>query len=100
MRKQRKDAVDLDPILLLDVNPDMKVSDLQEIAERNAIYKRYFTSSKLTVEGWVHAMTISKERHYAYMGLHTAAPNVILNKSREVCRRVKRCLNSLNTMGI
>lgn len=100
MRKQRKDTVDLDPILSLEVDPDMKVSDLQAIAERNDYYKRSFTRSRLTVDGWVHAMSISKERHYAYMGLHTAAPNVVLNKAREVCRRVRRCLTALHNMGL
>lgn len=100
MRRQRKDTREIETILDLEVDPEMKVSDLQAIAERNSAYKRYFVLSNLTVDGWAYAMTISKERHYAYMGLHTPAPNSILNKAREVSRRIKRATKSLHEMGL
>lgn len=100
MKRQRRDSRELDIILDLTVNPDMTVADLQEIAERNAIYKRYFHMSKLTAEGWAEAVAISIERHYAYMGLHTPAPNSILNKAKTVSSRLKRCIKSLHNMGL
>lgn len=100
MKRQRRDNRELDIILDLTVNPNMTVADLQEIAERNSIYKRYFVMSKLTAEGWTEAMSISIERHKAYMGLHTPAPNSILNKAKTVSSRLKRCIKSLHNMGL
>lgn len=100
MKRQRRDSKEIDIILNLAVNPNMTVADLQAIAERNSIYKRYFAISKLTAEGWAEAMSISVERHYAYVGLHTPAPNSILNKAKTVASRLKRCIKSLNNMGL
>ena len=100
MRKQSREAREIETILDLTVNPETTVKDLQEIAERNAIYKRFYVSSRLTAEGWAEAMAISVERHRAYMGLHNAAPNSILNKAKVVCRRLKRCIKTLHEMGL
>jgi hypothetical protein len=100
MKRQRRDNKELDIILNLEVNPNMTVADLQEIAERNSIYKRYFHMSKLTAEGWADAMSISIERHYAYWGLNTPAPNSIINKAKTVSSRIKRCIKALNNMGL
>jgi hypothetical protein len=98
MKRQRRDSVELDIILNLDVNPTTTVADLQDIAERNAAYKRFFTMSHLTAAGWVEAMNISIDRHKAYIGLHTPAPNVILNKAHTVYRRMCRCIKTLKNM--
>lgn len=100
MKRHRRDAREIETILDLTVNPDITVGDLQEIAERNSTYKRFYVMSNLTAEGWADAMSISVDRHHAYMGLHTAAPNSILNKAKVVCRRARRCIKTLHDMGL
>lgn len=100
MKRQRRDAVELDVILNLEVTPDTTVADLQDIAERNVTYKRFFALSQLTAEGWCEAMGISADRHRAYITLNAPAPNAILNKSRIIARRLRRCIKTLKTMGL
>lgn len=97
----RKDAVELDIVVdLAEVSPDTTVADLQDLAERNRLYKAHYKASALTVSGWCTAMCISESRHKAYWGLRVAVPNSILNKSKKVCNRIKRCIQTLNNMGL
>ena len=97
----RRDSVDLDIVIsLAEVSPDTTVSDLQDLAERNFLYKRYYKTSKLTGAGWCEAMCISDARHNAYMSLHAAVPNSVMNKAKAVCSRIKRSIKTLHNMGL
>jgi hypothetical protein len=82
------------------LNPEMKVSDLQEVASRRKVYMIYFMRSKLTEYGWTHAMAISLERHRAYKALSVLVPNSVLNKAAKVAKRVKFTINRLHNEGI
>lgn len=100
-RHTRRNNIDLDIVInLAEVSPNTTVADLQEIAERNRYYKTYFSKSKLTKEGWCEAMCISTERHAAYLGLRTPAPNSILNKAKMVSSRALRLIKLLHNKGL
>ena len=102
MRKhKRKDAVELDIIIdLATIAPNTTVADLQNIAERNRLYKAYYKESSLTEAGWCNAMCISDSRHAAYLGLTTPAPNSILNKAKKVSQRIRRNIQAVHNMGL
>lgn len=103
MRKRERRQVEAEWEVTLDLeqlDETMTVLELQDVAARRKVYRRFLTTSQLTKEGWCFAMGITPERHSAYDTLSTRIPDSILNKAKQVSRRIKRVVTTLHKGGI
>ena len=82
------------------LDPKMKVADLQEVASRRKVYMALMTASMLTDKGWAMALSISDERHKSYSKLSTLVPNSVLNKAARVSKRIRIAIKRLQNEGL
>lgn len=103
MRKRERRQVEPEWEVTLDLeqlDETMTVLELQDVAARRKVYRRFLANSQLTKEGWCFALGITTERHDSYNRLSTRIPDSILNKAKKVSRRLKRVITTLHKGGI
>jgi len=100
-RHNRQDEEDWKVTLDLEqLDPNMSVEELQEVASRHKVYMRYRTKSQLTPQGWAYVLGITEARDRVYATLHEKVPNSIMNKALAAYRRLTRVKNQLHNEGL
>ena len=100
-RRHRQDEEDwVVTVDLEQLNPDMSVAELQEVASLHKVYMRYRKKSQLTPEGWAYVLGISEARERAYASLNDKVPNSVMNKALKAYTRLTRVKNQLHNEGL